>query len=66
MADRDHVFQALVHEAVTACGSDVAAIERYVAERLGAMNEDQRQQVMRDIQRVLGFREPPGPPYRTN
>jgi len=66
MPDQDHLFQRVVQEAVIACGADMAAIERYIADRLGAMSDDDRRRISRDIQRVLGFRDPPGPPYQTN
>ncbi len=56
MADRDHVFQKLCHEAVLACGADMAAIERYVFERIALMDEPGRQRAKRDLDRVLAFR----------
>ena len=66
MSDEDHLFQKLILEAIQACGDDVSAIEGHVFNRLGAMNVEQRERIQRDIQRVLGFREPPGPPYQVN
>ena len=61
MPDRDDSFQALCHEAVLACGADIAAIRRYVATRLGAMDDAGRRLVARDIARVLAFTAPDRP-----
>lgn len=63
MNERDHLFQRLCHEAVLACGSDVAAVERYVAARLQTLDPPERARIKRDIAQVLGFRAPsPGRP----
>ena len=61
MRTGDQVFQRLCHEAAKHCGSDVAAIERYVAERLVAMDEASRLQIEAEIKRVLIFQGPPAP-----
>ena len=64
MADADHLFMALVLEAVQACSGDIASIESYVLKKMEAMSVEERERVSRDIQRVLGFREPPNPPFK--
>jgi hypothetical protein len=58
VADLDHSFQKLCHEAVLACGSDMAAIERYVLKRIGAMDGIDRDRVRRDLDLVLAYRSP--------
>ena len=58
MADHDHLFQRLCHEAVVACGSDREAIERYVRGRIATMDGVDRQMITRDVDLVLGFRAP--------
>lgn len=65
MAD-ENAFQHLVFEAVQACGHDVTAVENYVQDKLGSLEPTERERLQRDIQRVLGFCEPPGPPYEVN
>ena len=66
MSDDDHLFQKLVLEAVQTCGDDMERIQAHVESRMGAMSEDQRERYRRDIHRIIGFREPPGPPYKDN
>lgn len=58
MADLDHVFQKLCHEAVLACGADIAAIERYVLKRVESMNPADRARIRRDLDVVLAYRAP--------
>ncbi len=57
-------FQRLCHEAVRSCGSDMAAIERYVAERLQSMDMASRLRIEAEIRDVLIFQGPlpPGSP----
>lgn len=59
MAEPNHFFQKLCHEAVLACGGDMAAVERYVFERIAAMDETSRATIKRDLERVLAFRPAP-------
>ena len=63
MADRDHLFQRLCQEAVTACGANHEAVERYVRERIAAMGEADREMMTRDLNRVLGFEAPSASPF---
>lgn len=58
MADRDHVFQNLCLEAAIACGPDFDAVERFISDRIAAMDEADRRVIERDLERVLAFRAP--------
>ena len=57
MAD-DHVFQRLCLEAVVACNGDIAAVERYVRDRVAALDDGQRDAVTRDLDRIFAFHAP--------
>ncbi len=58
LAKADDSFQRLCHEAVLACGADIAAVRRYVHERVAAMDEAARETIERDLERVLAYRAP--------
>ncbi len=58
MARSDHLFQRLCLEAAATCGSDIAAVERYVNERIAAFDAEARSSLRRDVERVLRFRAP--------
>jgi hypothetical protein len=46
---------------VAACGADIAAIERYVNERLSDMDPDQRQRILDGVARLCAFTAPQRP-----
>ena len=54
----EQLFQRLCHEAVIACGDDMAAVERYVLRRLDDLPPAQRAAVLESLRRVLAFRAP--------
>ena len=57
----DHIFQRLCHEAVLACGDDLAAVERYVTVRLEHLDTASLEAVKQDLDRVLAYRAPRKP-----
>lgn len=64
LAKPDNMFQRLCHEAVLACGADLAAVEAYVARRLQHMDAAARESIRQDLHRVLAFRAPSRPGER--
>lgn len=58
MRNLDPTFQKLCHEAAIACGDDIAAVERYVREKIAGLPADERARIRRDIDRVLSFVPP--------
>lgn len=54
----EQAFQRLCHEAVIACGDDIAAVELYVLRRLDELPAARRAAVVESLRRVLAFRAP--------
>ena len=61
MFENDDPFQKLCLQAAIACGDDVAAIERFVAERIADLGAATQATIKRDVERLLAFRPPSHP-----
>ena len=58
MDDVERLVRDLYVEAATACGDDVHAIVRYVADRVASMSHDDRRRIENGTEKVLAFQAP--------
>ena len=58
MDDAEYLFRSLYIEAASACGDDPHAVERYVADRVSSLSEEDRRRFDSVTETALAFQAP--------
>lgn len=65
MSDDDELWR-LIQEAVAACGANIAKIERFIEEKRGAMSDEEKARVAKQIEKGLSGVNEPDRPFKSS